>query len=400
MAATSGTLLPNTYFDGLSSLWGGCAYVGATIVAAGLVIQTLRAKPDAGTYLWLFAKVLLILVATISIREWLMRLNDVVLAFSSVFGVDPRDVDQKFVTFISGKTGVESDTTIWDVIWNTKSVGTAICYALLWFFGWLAWGVQFIVKLIGDIFLTAGWALMPIFLGFFMLRVMAGVATKYILGLVAITCWPFGWVLSAVVTNALLDAAATASLIPVIVTGGAPVAPMVTVLLIGIWMLVTSALAPYVTYKVLTSGANPAAAFAQGLGGVAQATLVGGVGAATAAVTGGASVPAAVAAAAVGATAAGAESSARGGAFPTTTTAAVGGMAGLYRGQFVRRQTEAMEGVAAADAKRAAAVENFTAQFDSYSRQRKRQPRSDFSQQPHHPDPNQAAIEIEAHAKS
>lgn len=400
MAAANGTLLPTSYFDGLSSLWGGCAYLGGAIVAAGLVVQALRTKPEPAAYLWLLGKVMLIAVATLFIREWLMRLNDVVMAFSSVFGIDPRDVDQKFVTFVSGKTNAASDTTIWDVIWNTKSIGTAICYALLWFFGWLAWGVQFIVKLVGDILLTAGWALTPIFLGFFMLRVMSGVATKYILGLVAITCWPFGWVLSAVVTNALLDAAATASLIPVIVTGGAPIAPMVTVLLIGIWMLVTSALAPYVTYKVLTSGANPAAAFAQGIGGVAQATLVGGVGAATAAVTGGASAPAAIAAAAVGAMAAGTESSARGGAFPTSTATAVGGMAGFYRGQFVRRQTEAMEGIAEADAKRAAAVENFTAQFDSYSRQRTQQQRSDFSEQPHHPNPNQAAIEIEAYAKS
>lgn len=400
MAAANGTLLPTSYFDGLSSLWGGCAYVGGAIVAAGLVIQTVRTKPDTGSYLWLLGKVILIAVATAFIREWLMRLNDVVLAFSSVFGIDPRDVDQKFVTFVSGKTDAASETTIWDVIWNTKSIGTAICYALLWFFGWLAWGVQFVVKLIGDILLTAGWALSPIFLGFFMLRVMSGVATKYLLGLVAITFWPFGWVLAAVVTNALLDAAATASLIPVVIPGGAPVAPMVTVLLIGIWMLVTSVLAPYVTYKVLTSGANPAAAFAQGFGGVAQATLIGGAGAATAAVTGGATAPAAVAAAALGAMAAGTESSARGGAFPSTTATAVGGMAGLYRGQFVRRQTEAMEGIAEADAKRAAAVENFTAQFDSYSRQNRRQQRSDFSQQPHHSDPNQAAIDIEAHAKS
>lgn len=398
MAAAPGTLLPPSYFDGLSTLWGGCVYVGGAVVATGLVIQSVRTRPEAGSYLWLLGKVFLIAVSTMFIREWLMRLNDVVLAFSSVFGIDPRDVDQKFVTFISGKTGAASETTIWDVIWNTKSIGTGICYALLWFFGWLAWGVQFVVKLIGDILLTAGWALTPIFLGFFMLRVMSGVATKYILGLVAITFWPFGWVLAAVVTNALLDAAATASLIPVIVPTGAPVAPMVTVLLIGIWMLVTSALAPYVTYKVLTSGANPAAAFAQGIGGVAQATLVGGVGAATAAVTGGAAAPAAVAAAALGAMSAGTESAARGGSFPTSTATAVGGVAGFYRGQIIRRQTAAMEAVADADTKRAAAVDDFTAQFREHTRQTRRQ--SDFSQQPHHSNPNQAAIDIEAHAKS
>lgn len=396
MAAAGGTILPDSYFDGLSALWGACAYVGSAIVATGLVVQALRSRPDPVSYVWLLGKVVLIGTATLFIREWLMRMNDVVIAFASVFGVDPRLVDQKFVAFISGRTGNASDTTIWDVIWNTRSIGTGICYALLWFFGWLAWGVQYIVKLIGDILLTAGWSLTPIFLGFFMLRIMSGVATKYVLGLVAITCWPFAWALTSVVTNALLDTAAAASLMPVIVTGGAPIAPMVTVLLIGIWMLVTSALAPWVTYKVLTTGANPAAALAQGLGGVGHAAFIGGVGAATAAVTGGAAASAAVASAAVGAMSAGTESAARGGGFPKTTATVVGGMAGLYRGQFAYRQSAAMSESAAADMRRAAAAESITAQYKENTRRDRR----GFAHQPHHPNPNQAAIDIETNAKS
>jgi len=43
-----------------------------------------------------------------------------------------------------------------------------------------------------------------------------------------------------------------------------------------------------VTTKILLMGANPAAAFAEGVGGVTQATFSGGVGAAVAAATGGA----------------------------------------------------------------------------------------------------------------
>ena len=343
MAAAPGSILPDSYFDGLSSLWGGCAYLGSAIVAAGLVIQVVRSKPDPGSYIWLITKVLMIGIATLFIREWLMRLNDVIVAFGGVMGVDPRAVDTRFVTFISGKTPAEPNTSVWDVIWDTRSIGTAICYALLWFFGWLAWGLQFIVKLIGDILLTAGWALSPIFLAFFMLRPMTGVALRYILGLVAIVCWPFGWVMAAVVTNAMLDAAATASLIPIIVPGGMPVAPALTVLLIGLWMMVTAVLAPYVTYRVLTTGANPAAAFAQGVGGVAQAAFAGGVGGATAAATLGAGAAGAVTAAAVGAMASGAESAARGGGAARTSTTAAWGMAGYYGAGFAARQTAAAE---------------------------------------------------------
>ena len=393
MASALGSILPASYFDGLSSLWGGCAYLGSAIVAAGLVLHAVHSKPEPGAYIWLVAKVLMIGIATLFIREWLMRLNDVVVAFSGMMGVDPRTADARFVSFISGKTPSDPNTSVWDVIWGTKSIGTAICYALLWLFGWLAWGLQFIVKLIGDILLTAGWALSPIFLAFFMLRPMTGVALRYILGLVAIVCWPFGWVIAAVVTNAMLDAAATASLIPVIVSGGVAVAPALTVLLVGLWMLVTSVLAPYVTYRILTTGANPAAALAQGVGGVAQSVFTGGVGGATAAATLGAGPAGTIAAAAMGAMASGAESAARGGGSARATTTAAWGIAGYYGAGFAARQTAAAERSAFARTRTATAAETVASAFRQHES-------NERSHQPHHPDPNQAAIEIESHVKS
>lgn len=125
MAATGG-ILPSSYFDGLSTLWGVCAYVGSAIVAMGLVFQAVRMRPDPVGYIWLLAKVLMIGIGTLFIREWLLRLNDLVVAFAGVMGVDPTEVDDKFVTFISGKTPSKPDTSIWDVIWETRSIGTAI----------------------------------------------------------------------------------------------------------------------------------------------------------------------------------------------------------------------------------------------------------------------------------
>lgn len=287
MAAPGVSILPSSYFDGLSSLWGGCAYVGSAIVAAGLVFQTVRCRPDASDFIWLLAKVFLIGLSTVFLREWLMRLNDIVFAFSGMMGVDPVAVDDRFVAFIAGKTATDPNASVWDIIWGTKSIGTAVSYAFLWLFGWMSWGVQYVVKMIGGVLLTAGWALSPIFLSFFMRRPMAGVAQKYIVGLVALVFWPFGWVVAAVVTNAMLDSAAAANLLPVFVMGAPVAGPALTVLLIGAWMLVSSVLAPWVTTRVFLMGVNPAAAFAQSVGGVAQAGFAGGVGAAVAAATGG-----------------------------------------------------------------------------------------------------------------
>ena len=81
MSAPAGSILPSSYFDGLSSLWGGCAYIGSAIVATGMVFQTVRSRPDAGAFIWMLAKVFIIGVSILFIREWLMRLNDIVTAF-------------------------------------------------------------------------------------------------------------------------------------------------------------------------------------------------------------------------------------------------------------------------------------------------------------------------------
>lgn len=398
MTLLAATILPPTYFDGLSTLWGGCAYLASAIVAAGLVFQTVRARPDAGAFIWLLAKVLLVGLSTVFLREWLMRLNDIVIAFGTMMGVDPTTVDDRFIQFIAGKTAADPNTSVWDVIWGTESIGTAVTYAFLWVFGWLSWGVQYVVKLVGDILLTAGWALSPIFLSFFMLRPMAAVAQKYVIGLVALVFWPFGWVMASVVTNAMLDAAATANLLPVIATGGLLTAPALTVLLVGAWMLISSILAPWITTKVLLMGANPAAAFAQGFGGVMQSAFSGGVGAAVTAATGGAAAPAVIAAAAVGAMSAGGESTLRGGGSARTTGTAISGLSGLYSGGVARRHAAAAERSASAQERAAQASDAFASVFTSYAR-RQRRSRSGFDKQPHEDDPNRAAIDIESHAK-
>lgn len=399
MASPDGSILPPSYFDGLSSLWGGCAYVASAVVAAGLVFQSVRNKPDPAAFIWLLTKVFIIGVVTISIREWLMRVNDVVFAFSAMLGVDPTAVDERFVQFITGTNGTEPNTSVWDIIWGTKSIGTAICYAFLWLFGWLSWGVQYIIKMIGGILLTGGWAISPIFFSFFMIRPMTGVAQKYVLGLVALVFWPFGWVMAAVVTNAMLEAAATANLIPVFVVGAPIAAPALTVLLVGAWMIISSILAPWITTKVFLLGANPAAAFGQSLGNVVQATVAGGVGAAVAAVTGGVGGVGVAGASLAGAMASGVESAARGGGSARTTGTVIGAVGGLYTGSFMRRHAAAAEQAAAAQRQRAEASEAFASEFSEHLR-RRRAGKAERGAQPHTEDPNQAAIDIDSHVKS
>lgn len=385
MGTPAGTILPQSFFDGLSQLWGACAFIAASVVAAGFALRGATSGWDPFNIIRLLSRLLLIGLATLFLRQWLMQLNDVIGAFSSMMNIDPTTVDTRFAQFIAGKTGTSTGTSFWDVLWGTGSVGAAIAYAFLWFFGWLAWAVQFLVKFVGDILLSVGWALSPIFLAFFMIRPMEGVARKYILGLIALVCWPFGWVIAAVVTNAMLDAAASASLIPSATAAGtSTILPALTVLLVATWMLLSSALAPYVTTKVLLMGSNAAAAFGQGVAGIGQSVVAGGFGAATAAATGGAAAGGVIAAAAAGAVTSGAESAARGGDPARASGSVTSGLAGLYGARMSYRRMNAIETGAAAKMRQAEAAEIFAEQFGEHTRQ-------DRSAS----DPNQKAKEID-----
>jgi type IV secretion system protein TrbL len=70
-------------------------------------------------------------LATAFLREWLMRLSDIVYAFGAMMGIDPTTVDDRFIQFIAGKTAADPNSSVWDIIWGTESIGTAVSYALL-----------------------------------------------------------------------------------------------------------------------------------------------------------------------------------------------------------------------------------------------------------------------------
>jgi len=428
MATPADSILPAGYFSAVSDLWGGCVLVASAIAAGGFAfsVATTARRQDPVALIRLILKIVMIGLVTAFLRDWLLRLNDVIGAFNDALGVDPAAIASQYLDRLKGLTG-DPKSTIWDVIWKTGSFGTAIAYALIWLFGWIAWGVQFFVRLFGDILLTMGWALSPIFLAFFMVRPLSDVARKYILGLVAVTCWPFGWAVAAVVTKALLDLAASASLLAVVLPGDA-MGPVLVSLLIGLWIILSAPLAPYTISKVLLMGVNPASAMFGAAGGVAQAGVVGGIGAAATASSGGAVAPVVIAAALAGAAAASSESAARGGRAAILTSAMTRGYGSYVGGTIARRnlaanEMQAASTVVSAEAARrtataardyarahqqaaegihraATAHEDIAAAFRGAGRNRGRSRPGYHEEQPHQQDPDEIAAIIARRARS
>ncbi len=126
MSAPAGSILPDSYFDGVSQLWGATAYVAASIVAAGATLAGWLNRNDPVWLLKLLVKVFFVALATVFLREWLMRLGDVVFAFGKYFNIDPTAVDDKFIRFLAGAPESNPKVSAWDVIWDPDPNQAAI----------------------------------------------------------------------------------------------------------------------------------------------------------------------------------------------------------------------------------------------------------------------------------
>lgn len=128
-------------------------------------------------------------------------------------------------------------------------------------FVWVTKGIVLIISLIA---LSVMWAMngfremlymlaiafSPLFLGMFALRALSGIATKFILGFTSICLWVLGWSAGDLITRALLEWELTptgASGLSIHYGG---------FILISVWSLISSFLAPLIISKSLMAGST------------------------------------------------------------------------------------------------------------------------------------------------
>jgi hypothetical protein len=123
--------------------------------------------------------------------------------------------------------------------------------------GWIMTGVQ-------QIFYLIEIAISPIFIGLIVVPAFVGIASRFFSSLIAICLWPLGWAISDLVTKALIDLAVNPANNPA--AGG----PGGTVLLLGywvvlaIWVIGSSLLAPVIIGVALIGGSSGIAALLGG----------------------------------------------------------------------------------------------------------------------------------------
>ena len=98
----------------------------------------------------------------------------------------------------------------------------------------------------------------PVFLAFFNLPALSGVAQKYFMSIVSVALWPLGWALASVLTQAIMDMAANNAVYQdldgqvVLSTAQS----MYYMLILTIWIVTSTIAAPFMVSNILIQGAT------------------------------------------------------------------------------------------------------------------------------------------------
>ena len=175
----------------------------------------------------------------------------------------------------------------------------AIMAGALLLLGYITKGIVLLFLVLQKILLTFAYALSPIFVGFFALRSTRNIALSYLMTTVGLISWPLGFALSACGTFGLVQFFGNLGFFSVAGNVLTLNEAFFALLIIAVWLLVSTIISPVIISKVMATGAQAGSAL---LSGVAN-TVAAATGAAVttgATLAGGAAVAGAGGAAAAG----------------------------------------------------------------------------------------------------
>ncbi|MFT6238017.1 MAG: hypothetical protein ACJAQT_000086 [Akkermansiaceae bacterium] len=288
-----------------SGLYRSMTMIAAVLIMMGLMVKIAQSNSDPGRLVWAVVSVSMIALAISFFPEWGNQIQDMAHAVVQDLDADPSQTHLKFAKIVVGTSeDGSSKTGLWDVLWaKDGGIGQAVFYAAIFLTSKIALGIMFLFSIVQKLLVLFQIGMAPVFLAMFLIGPLKAQAGQFVMKLIAVQLWPLGWAIAHSLTNALLEMAARNQVYEVkeLVTIGTSQTSFF-ILVVSIWILISTIAAPLLISKLIATGANAGSALLSAVGGaMVQAGLYGVSGGATAALAGGSSAMAGGTALAAGA---------------------------------------------------------------------------------------------------
>lgn len=283
--------------------------VAAVLMIAGL-LSSLRYATTPRSMLRAMMVTILVSTTIALAPEWLNIFQTSTQSVVNEMGASPENAANRYIELIIQKQSDSEDSFSLRNL-RLSIFSDIVVTGILKVVGIIASFIIWIAYVLQKFLLGFAYALAPIFLGMFALRSTSSIATRYIMSIVGLLLWPLGWAAAAIGTSNLIDVFTNQGL-----AGFGPAYSAQSTLgagVIGLWIIVSTFIAPVIIQAVIASGANVGSALAAGaLTGTADAGKAA-AGAALGLSTGGAGLALAGAGAAAAASSSAAGTTMRGG---------------------------------------------------------------------------------------
>lgn len=176
----------------------------------------------------------------------------------NVLKVDPTQLYSQYQSALQMQKMPDSNDSWWQKVFSvTATIFELLISAFLWVLGWIASAIVFYAYLLQKIILYIGYALSPIFVGFFAVGSLYDIAKRYFLNLVGVMLWPLGWGVAGLVTQGLMSFMTDQSFLH---TGGFEgisgytFQNFIGAAFLGIWIIFSTIAAPTIIGKVISEG--------------------------------------------------------------------------------------------------------------------------------------------------
>lgn len=229
------------------------------LLVAGLMSSVLTGQRSGDAYLRVFSRTLVLVAVLTFLVSWGNSVTSGVdYLVKNVLQVDPTQIYNQYQQALQMQKTPDSNPSWWQKVFEVgATIFESIISAFLWLLGWAASAIVFYAYFLQKIILYIGYALSPIFIGFFAFGSLYDIAKRYFLNLVGVMLWPLGWGVASLVTQGLISFMTDQSFMHTGGVGGFTgytLQNFIGVALLGIWLIFSTIAAPVIIGRSIAEG--------------------------------------------------------------------------------------------------------------------------------------------------
>lgn len=257
--------------------------VAFVMITGGMISSIVTGEKSGNAYMRIITRTLVLIIVLTFLVTWGNEITSIVdSTVKNVLNVDPTQIFSQYRAALDMQKSSDSTPSWWEKVFSVQAtIFESLVSVFLWCLGWVASAIVFYAYIIQKVILYMGYALSPIFIGFFAFRSLYDTARRYFLNLVGVMLWPLGWGIAGLVTQGLIDFMTDRSFLhtSVIMVGYLPTTGsgdynfqnFIGAALLGIWLIFSTIAAPVIISKSIAYGSLAGAQLISGAAKAGQA---------------------------------------------------------------------------------------------------------------------------------